>query len=468
MTIDQPNENMNTNRKEPASWGYTALLWSLLLLVSGGVSLYNHYSITSAKSGVRNPSNGERVTPTITITGKYVMGAKAMYSMAGNAKTEELFNSLILQLKNYCRNKTDQTGIVPFIAELSGTEEVNGYIANLMGDPDLLKPLVVDLETFQKIYNQGPDSLTRNEQTRLIERHQWAGKLALAYGLSDKDPKRKEVMRPATRTFFIIILFMGGVSVLGLAGLVLFIVALVMGFTGKFSSGLLSHTIPGEYKRRYFLETTVIFLLVVSTINIFGRYMPWLLLWGSYIILTVLALFWPMIRGVDFKSMRAAFGWNTGRGIFREVGAGLIGYITGLPLIIAGCIITLMIIRYSGAQPIHPIIHQFSDAGFLKIAKLIFLACIMAPVLEETLFRGAFYRYLRFGHSIWVSAVISGLLFAVIHPQGYTTIPVLGAIGAVFALIREWRGSLIASMVAHALNNFMVTLIMIFTLAGKA
>ena len=52
-----------------------------------------------------------------------------------------------------------------------------------------------------------------------------------------------------------------------------------------------------------------------------------------------------------------------------------------------------------------------------------------------------------------MSALGTGVIFAAVHPQGWTAIPALGAIGFVLALIREWRGGLLASMAAHALNN---------------
>jgi membrane protease YdiL (CAAX protease family) len=50
-------------------------------------------------------------------------------------------------------------------------------------------------------------------------------------------------------------------------------------------------------------------------------------------------------------------------------------------------------------------------------------------------------------------------VFAALHPQGWTAIPVLMSIAVVLGILREWRGSSIASMTAHALNNAAVTLV---------
>ena len=134
------------------------------------------------------------------------------------------------------------------------------------------------------------------------------------------------------------------------------------------------------------------------------------------------------------------------------MGCGIVGYLAGLPLVAIAFLITLALSRFAGATPSHPIVNELRR-GWGTIALIFVLAAIWAPLMEETMFRGALFNHLR-GRWNWVvSPLIVGLLFALVHPQGWTTIPVLGAIGAVLALIREWRGSLIGPMTAHALNN---------------
>jgi membrane protease YdiL (CAAX protease family) len=79
------------------------------------------------------------------------------------------------------------------------------------------------------------------------------------------------------------------------------------------------------------------------------------------------------------------------------------------------------------------------------------------------MFRGVLYRYLRefsrrFGLilSLMFSMLVSSFLFAAIHPQGLSFIPVLGALAVAFCIGREWRGSLVAPMFAHGLSNGVV------------
>ena len=95
--------------------------------------------------------------------------------------------------------------------------------------------------------------------------------------------------------------------------------------------------------------------------------------------------------------------------------------------------------------------------------QLIFLAAVIAPLVEEIMFRGVLYRQLREATaiggrvpSVVFSAVLSSFIFAVIHPQGMLAVPVLMALACNFVLAREWRGTLIPSMVAHGLNNGLV------------
>ena len=92
---------------------------------------------------------------------------------------------------------------------------------------------------------------------------------------------------------------------------------------------------------------------------------------------------------------------------------------------------------------------------------LIMGAVVWAPLVEELVFRGAFYRYLRPSFTVIGSTLISALLFSALHPQGLAGIPALMSIGIVLAVIREWRGSTIATMTMHAVHNSVLVTMMI-------
>jgi membrane protease YdiL (CAAX protease family) len=72
------------------------------------------------------------------------------------------------------------------------------------------------------------------------------------------------------------------------------------------------------------------------------------------------------------------------------------------------------------------------------------------------MFRGALFNHLRRRWNWLISASVVAFFFAAIHPQGWTLIPGLGSIAIVLAAIREWRGTAMASIAAHATNNGIV------------
>jgi membrane protease YdiL (CAAX protease family) len=84
------------------------------------------------------------------------------------------------------------------------------------------------------------------------------------------------------------------------------------------------------------------------------------------------------------------------------------------------------------------------------------LVSVMAPLIEETAFRGLLFPALSRYLSPAASILLSGFMFGAIHPQGPLLWAALGGIGAVAALLSYLTGSLIPSMVMHACQNFCV------------
>jgi len=119
-------------------------------------------------------------------------------------------------------------------------------------------------------------------------------------------------------------------------------------------------------------------------------------------------------------------------------------------------------------QPSHPIVNIFATGDWWMWVQAGILAAVLAPVVEETMFRGVLYRHLRelsdrlgFTVSVLLSGLAVSFVFAVIHPQGLIALPGLMALALGFALLREWRGALIPCMVAHGINNGLLTLVFI-------
>ena len=90
-----------------------------------------------------------------------------------------------------------------------------------------------------------------------------------------------------------------------------------------------------------------------------------------------------------------------------------------------------------------------TGSGLAFLAPVVILA---APIGEETFFRGFLYKGLRRRFGFPLAAVISSVLFAVVHVQPLL-IASLFVVGLGLALVYERRQSLLAAIAAHATFN---------------
>jgi membrane protease YdiL (CAAX protease family) len=84
---------------------------------------------------------------------------------------------------------------------------------------------------------------------------------------------------------------------------------------------------------------------------------------------------------------------------------------------------------------------------------LIILAVAVAPIAEEVFFRGMLYNALRRRLPVIVAALIQAILFGLVHPFGVVDRLAIVLIGLVLAAVYEWRKTLVAPMLLHALIN---------------
>lgn len=190
-----------------------------------------------------------------------------------------------------------------------------------------------------------------------------------------------------------------------------------------------------------------------------GNQLPLLLNW-----LCAGALYWPLLRGKSWRDWRLALGLYRGEGLAAEMWAGLRGYVTAWPLLAFGLALTAALSRLAGQQPTHPMLDWIRDPSPISLVVAGSLAVFWAPICEELVFRGAFYTYLRGSLGKLSAGLLVGLAFAAIHPQGLAGIPFLASLALALALIREWRGSIIASMTVHAVHNGLAFVGLVFML----
>jgi membrane protease YdiL (CAAX protease family) len=313
-----------------------------------------------------------------------------------------------------------------------------------------------------------PMPVTPAEQEELRQRLGWFGDLALTPNGSPES-ERERVLAPARRTMFVLGGYFLLLLLMGFAGFVLGVVLLVLWLLGRLRGGLrVGSPYGGVYAETFAAYMLLFFGLSYTLGNLRVRADLRPLLSGGVALGALAALAWPVLRGVPWRQVRADVGWTLGRRPALEpfVGAGC--YLAALPLLLVGLVIYFIlssVLKHLGVpveEPGHPIIDEVVYGGWGARLQLLIDACVVAPLVEETMFRGVLYRHLREATararawaSVLFSAVVASTVFAIIHPQGLLFAPALAGLAVAFSLVREWRGTLVPPTIAHGINNGM-------------
>jgi membrane protease YdiL (CAAX protease family) len=403
------------------------------------------------------PSVADTRSPQVELVGRYVVGARAL---AGTQAPPA--DDLIKTVDEAASSPIDE-----FRAIIVGGELAGGQAALERLDAFERRHRVVrlraDVDALRRLYADGPASLAAEQQRLLVANHHWFGQLALSYGLPADDARRAAAMRPAGRS----VIAMAAVAFLGFGavftGVVLLILGIVLAVKGSLRR---AYAPPGVGLAGPLLEAFALYLLImVVGSQLLGRLFPDAGIWVNFPLAVLVpgVMGYLRARGLRWGEVMTTLGWSRGRGFWREVGVGLVGYVAGLPVLVAGMVVTFLLMKYTGRTASHPIVNQPLER-VRDVLGLVLLAVVWAPTIEETMFRGALFSHLRARVGWWVSAPIVSLIFAAIHPQGWVAIPVLAAIALVLAGLREWRGSGVAAMVAHGVNNAVAVTVMLLML----
>lgn len=357
----------------------------------------------------------------------------------------------------------------------------------LTGVQDLLpadSPMAEDVDDLIELYQppaEGAAATTLDPLAadRLAANHGWFGRLAAAYGKPESDPVRAETAGGG-RALGVFLMCFGLVVVIAiLTGVVLLITGIVMAASGRLRTRFVAPAPGGSVAIETVAIFTAGFILLKIVTELIGERAPnkEMALMSALGLQWVLALtiFWPVVRGVRARDGLAMFGLYRGRGVLREIGCGILGYLACLPLFVLGAVISIVIVtvqatiqKSQGQKPEMPsndVIDLVGRHGHGVVIVLLFLlASMWAPLVEETIFRGALYRQLRARWPWIAGAAVTALAFGAMHGYAIPLLfPVMG-LGFGFALLREWRGSTIASMTGHCIHNAGALTLMLVTL----
>lgn len=445
--------------------GLAWLAWIVVALVVGFI-----LSISFIIEIPADPAAGRFV---LEMQGKYLVGANQIPNISGNMLMGQTGQIDVGPVEN-------RLCVVALAGELAGPARAAEQLASLLKlmrahdrEPTDRQQQVIDtLDVLYADYEAGAwdaPSLTDDDRALLKDELGWFGELALAPPPGDDAASRDAVLAPATRTVAVIFSAAGlGLLALG-TGVVTLIVFLVLAGSNRLRWRHQVLPNAGGVYAEAFAVWMVLFIALSLVADLALPDAPMVPMNLAVQALAATALAWPLLRGVPWRTLRENIGLTGGAG---EIFWGLACYVTTLPLLAVGVLLMLVLAAIQAAvtgmpDPFdpaqtggHPIVGWIAAAGLWDRVMLVTLACVGAPITEEIFFRGLLYRHLRESTRAWrmglstvFCAAATGFVFAVIHPQGIVAVPVLGALAFGFAVAREWRGSLVAPIVAHAINN---------------
>ena len=316
-----------------------------------------------------------------------------------------------------------------------------------------------------------PEALDDGLASDLVERYGWVGRLleadqaAVADG--DRGAALAAVIGAESRTALV------RISIVTLGVLALFLVGVLSLplFVHGLYAGWLRLRGPGTaLAPRTAFEAFTLYLMINALFMVLSdRGGDWSALFSvlalAWLAGSPILLLWPIWRGQSrHATLRAAGLYGAGR-MGRETAWGVLGYAAMIPLLPVASLVSSQIAGAlgqslaEGAHPLAPLLIQSPSVA--QIVFMALLAVVIAPITEEIFFRGFLYYWLRSRAGATFSIATSALLFAALHPQGVIGVPLLFTLGAGFAFLREWRGSLVAPVVAHACVNGVTTAILL-------
>jgi len=204
--------------------------------------------------------------------------------------------------------------------------------------------------------------------------------------------------------------------------------------------------------RRQRLELAVFLLLILP------MFLPTFAGGAAHLSFTVIAVA-TIVQDVGLTALVLFFVWSTGEGFAslgwsrRKVGREVaIGVALFVPMFVAIAVVVWLL---RGAGLSSPASLPFVvDRSVLHVVLALVLALVVACA-EETIFRGYLLLRLRaITRSTTAAVVIAAVLFASGHAyQGSAGVVAVGGLGILFSLVYLWRGSLIAPIVMHFLQD---------------
>jgi membrane protease YdiL (CAAX protease family) len=208
-------------------------------------------------------------------------------------------------------------------------------------------------------------------------------------------------------------------------------------------------------EQRWQIRDVALGLLLLFVVRVGAGFLPLDMKRQWWVPINVLFVSWlwfypitvARIRGVEFR-------WPTVRHTLREA-------LLAIPILMGiwVCLaISVPVLRWllpsttiDNVNPFIERVAQSHDDPWLWA--MLLAGAVFAPIAEELFFRGMVYRYLKQISPTWFAVVVQAVLFGFVHPFGVFHALMASLLGVSFALVYEWRKTIIAPMSLHVLQN---------------
>ena len=184
------------------------------------------------------------------------------------------------------------------------------------------------------------------------------------------------------------------------------------------------------------------------------------LVYAAVVIFSITWLWKWYQKGVDTDQAKQKISW-------KDVGIILLFYLAGRVIAVAGTVINQLV---SGNQMSMNDQAIFGLTAGLKEGFLPFTICfllvigIVAPIIEELVFRGLASQLLFSGGNKWVAAIVTSLIFGLLHATNLIEWIMYTSLGVVFYLAYARRRNIKDSILLHMLNNIPPAILLAYTI----
>ncbi len=370
--------------------------------------------------------------------------------------------------------------------EFAGSAEALRRIRELLDEADPDGALAADANWFEMIYRGQRDQVTPEARAALIQRHGWYAELALTFGQPDHAVERWSVVGGGMKLVKFVAVFY---LLMGLC----FLIGTGWAIWGvlKFASGAMASAVGESADDKLiapvYLETFALFaggmtlfmLVAAAGVTVRDQAIAATLLAISEVITWSLVLvpLWPLARSVDRSVLLEDLGLDIERrAVPREILWGVAAWMAGMPLsILVGVLVEMVGSMFSSSSAgaegsaattpqSYPMFEPPLADSWLLVLLGVVGAVVWAPISEEIVFRGVLHRWLRprIGPALTIAA--SSIAFGAVHPYSSAGLIQVAFGGLMYGVIREWRGSLVPSMVAHCLHNATISVTTVYML----